>query len=196
MKREFGVALRMTLVSLVLTGILYPIAMTGIGQIAFHRQANGSMIVANGKEIGSELIGEAFQNPAYLYGRPSNAGSGYDARASGGSNWGPTSRKLHERAVAIADSLRALNPVAPGPVPVELVTASGSGLDPDVSPGAALWQAPRVAAARRVSLFQVQSLIRKHVERPTFGILGEARVNVLLVNIALDRQFGKPAGAR
>jgi potassium-transporting ATPase KdpC subunit len=187
MKRELMIAIRMTVVTLVLTGFIYPCVMTGVAQALFPHQAGGSIVSAGGREVGSELIGQTFSGAKYFHGRPSAAGNGYDATASTGSNLGPTSKKLHDRVAADAESLQAENPLAPGPVPVELVTASGSGLDPHVSVAAALWQAPRVAQARGVPLTSIESLIRQHVERRTFGFLGEPRVNVLLVNLALDR---------
>ncbi|MCI0572988.1 MAG: potassium-transporting ATPase subunit KdpC [Myxococcaceae bacterium] len=188
-------ALRASLVTLVVTCALYPLAVTGLGQLLFPDQANGSLVTdARGSTVGSGIIGQAFSRPAYLQGRPSAAGSGYDAAASSGSNLGPTSQKLRDRAVADAQRLAQENPDAPGLVPGELVTASGSGLDPHVSPEAASWQVPRVAHARGVAPERIQAVVDAHTEGRTFGILGEPRVNVLGVNLALDRQFGAPAG--
>ncbi|MBX3023533.1 potassium-transporting ATPase subunit KdpC [bacterium] len=186
-------ALRATAVTLVLTGIVYPLLMTGLAQGLFPYRANGSLLRdGTGAVIGSELIGQAFTRPEYLWPRPSAAGAnGYDATASGGSNLGPTSRTLRDRITAEIARLRASNPEAPGPIPADLVTASGSGLDPHLSPAAARWQVPRIAGARGVAPERVLALIEDSVEGRTFGVLGEPRVNVLLVNLALDRQFGK-----
>lgn len=195
MKRELMIAVRMTVATLVLTGILYPLAMTGVSQALFPRQANGSLVRAGNRDVGSTLIGQAFSSPAYFHGRPSAAGAGYDPAVSSGSNLGPTSKKLRDRVAADADSLVASNPQAPGPIPVDLVTASGSGLDPHVSPEGALWQAPRVAAARHAALAEVEALVRAHEEPPSFRLFGEPRVNVLLLNLDLDRHFGPPGRA-
>jgi K+-transporting ATPase ATPase C chain len=193
MKSEVVMAVRMTVVTLVLTGLLYPLLITGIARVAFPHQANGSLVTSEGRVVGSELIGQAFAKPAYFQTRPSAAGAnGYDATASSGSNLGPSSQKLRDRVAADLQRLRAENPQAPGLVPVELVTASASGLDPHLSPEAALWQAPRVAAARGVALADVEALLSKRVEGRTFGLLGEPRVNVLLLNLDLDRRFGQP----
>jgi K+-transporting ATPase ATPase C chain len=186
-------AVRATVVTLVLTGLAYPLAMTGAAQVLFPYRANGSLVTdEKGTVVGSELIGQAFTRPEYLWPRPSAAGSnGYDATASGGSNLGPTSLKLRDRITAEIARLTETNPDATGPIPADLVTASASGLDPHLSPAAALWQVPRVARARNVAPERVQALIEANIEGRTFGVLGEPRVNVLLVNLALDRQFGK-----
>lgn len=189
MKREIVIAVRMAAATLVLTGIVYPIVMTGVARLFFPRQANGSLVSAGGRVVGSELLGQAFTSPAYFHGRPSAAGSGYEGTASGGSNLGPTSKKLRDRVRADAESLRAQNLLVPGPVPVDLVTASGSGLDPHVSLEAALWQAPRVAAARGVALAQIENRVRNHLEPRALGLFGEPRVNVLLLNLDLDRSY-------
>jgi K+-transporting ATPase ATPase C chain len=187
-------AIRATVVTLVLTGLLYPLVMTGIAQGLFHHKAEGSFVTDGaGKVVGSELLAQGFASPGYFQPRPSAAGEkGYDPLASGGSNLGPTSKKLQDQAAANLGNLQKENPGAPGLVPVELVTASGSGLDPHLSPATALWQAPRVARARGVSLDRVRTLVEESVEGRDLGILGEPRVNVLQLNLALDRRLGAP----
>lgn len=198
MKKEMLIAVRMTLVTLVLTGLAYPLLITAFAQLLFPRQAGGSLAHRDGAVVGSDLIGQGFKAAGYFQGRPSAAGSeGYDATSSLGSNFGPTSQKLRDRITADLKRLQAENPQAPGRVPAELVTASGSGLDPHLSPEAARWQAPRVAAARHVPLDDVGQILERRVEGRTLGLLGEPRVNVLRLNLDLDERFGRPgAGSR
>jgi K+-transporting ATPase ATPase C chain len=192
-KGSLGPALRATVVTLVLTGIAYPLAVTGVAQLLFPRSADGSFVEDDrGRTVGSELLAQGFTSPSYFQARPSAAGEGYDPRASSGSNLGPTSKKLQDQAIARLDALVRANPDAPGRPPVELVTASGSGLDPHLSPSAALWQVTRVAAARGVSPERVRALVEESVEGRDLGVLGEPRVNVLLLNLALDRRLGPP----
>jgi K+-transporting ATPase ATPase C chain len=176
-----------TIVSVVLLGIAYPLVITGIGMVVFPHQAGGSMIVQDGKPIGSQIIGQLFTQPKYFQGRPSAAGkNGYDPTSTGGTNLAPTSKKLIDATKATIAALKKANPDAPGAPPMDLVTSSGSGIDPDISPDGAYYQAPRVAKARKMSLEDVRALIAAHVEGRTFGILGEPRVNVLQLNRALD----------
>jgi len=195
MREQLLVSLRMTVVTLVLTGILYPLAVTGVARLAFPHRASGSIVLdGSGRPVGSELLAQGFSSPGYFQPRPSAAGDkGYDSMASGGSNLGPTSTKLRDRVAADVARLRAENPSAPREVPAELVTTSGSGLDPHLSPAGALWQVPRVAAARGVGEARVRALVEDSLEGREWGLLGEPRVNVLLLNLALDRQFGRPA---
>jgi len=182
-------AVRITLVLTVLTGMLYPALVTGIAQAIFHKQANGSLIEVSGKVIGSELIGQKFTKPEYFQGRPSAAGDGYDAANSGASNFGPTNQKLVDRIKADAEKFRKENPDFTGPIPADLLTASASGLDPHLSPASAAAQVARVAKARGVALAQIQDLVDHHTDSRQLGILGEPRVNVLNLNLALDSQY-------
>ena len=179
-------ALLMTVVTTVLLGVVYPLVVTALAQTIFPDQANGQLILRDGHAIGSKLIGQVFSSPGYFHSRPSAAGTGYDATSSGGTNLGPTSQKLIASVRSAVEAARADNPNAP--VPIDLVTSSASGLDPDISPAAALFQVPRVATARHLDESIVRKLVLDHVEGRTFGLLGEPRVNVLLLNLDLDRQ--------
>jgi K+-transporting ATPase ATPase C chain len=176
-----------TVVSVVILGILYPVIIWGIGTLAFPHQAGGSIIVQNGKPIGSEIIGQLFTKPQYFQGRPSAAGkNGYDPTSTGGTNLAPTSKKLIDATKATIEALKKANPDAAGEPPMDLVTSSGSGIDPDISPEGAYYQAPRVAKARSMPLADVRAIVAAHITGRTLGILGEPRVNVLELNRALD----------
>lgn len=188
-------AVVLTLLLCALTGLVYPAVVTGLAQLLFPRQANGSLVVAQGRVVGSALLGQPFSRPDYFHPRPSAAGAGYDAAASGGSNAGPTSAGLAAAVARRVDSARALPGADPGPVPSDMVTASASGLDPDISPANALRQVERVARARGVAPARVRALVAGHVEGRQFGFFGEPRVNVLLLNLALDSATGRPGGA-
>jgi len=197
MRRELVTAVRTTLVTLAVTGLAYPLLTTAVAAVLFPERAAGSLIADGaGDPIGSELIAQPFARPGYLQPRPSAAGEkGYDAAGSSGSNLGPTSKALRERAEKELQRLQEENRNAPGPVPAELITTSASGLDPHLSPEAALWQAPRIARARNVDEARVRTVIEANVEGRDLLVLGEPRVNVLRVNRALDRHFGKVTSA-
>jgi K+-transporting ATPase ATPase C chain len=188
MWQQLGTGFKMMLVLTVLTGLLYPGVVTGLCQVFFPTRANGSLIVANGHVIGSELIGQNFKKPEYFQPRPSAAGNdGYDPMASGASNLGPTNQKLADRVKDSVASFRKNNPDYTGPIPADLVTSSGSGLDPDISPASAEAQAPRIAKARGVPVEQVRNLIASHTQGRDLGFMGDPRVNVLEINLALDQ---------
>jgi len=185
MKKHIVTAILMTVVTTVLLGIIYPFVVTGLAQLIFPRQANGSLITSGGKLIGSHLIGQPFSSPGYFRSRPSAAGTaGYDAGNSSGSNFGPTNKMLIDRMNGDIQKAQAENPNAP--VPMDLVTTSGSGLDPHISPEAAAFQVPRVARERGMSEADVSALIANHTEGRQLGFLGEPRVNVLELNLDLD----------
>ncbi len=190
MWRQFAPAFRMILFFTVLTGLVYPGLVTGVGQVLFHRQANGSLVEVNGQVVGSSLVGQNFAKAEYFHPRPSAAGdNGYDASASNASNFGPTNQKLIDRVKASVEQFRKDNPDYTGPIPVDLVTASASGLDPDISVASAEAQAARVAKARSVSVDQVLLIIHQQMKGRVLGFLGEPRVNVLRLNLELDRRF-------
>ena len=184
MKRNLLIALWFTMVTTLIFGILYPLAITGLAQMLFPSRANGQLIERGGKIIGSRIIGQAFTEPGYFRSRPSSAGTGYDATSSSGSNLGPTNKALIDRVKADVQKAQAENPLTP--VPVDLVTASASGLDPEISPAAAEFQVSRVARERKISEAELRSLVQKFTQDRQFGILGELRVNVLELNLELD----------
>ena len=187
MWRQLGPAFRFTLFFTILTGLVYPGVVTAVCQAVFRHQANGSLMEVNGQPVGSSLIGQNFSKPEYFQPRPSAAGNdGYDASASNASNFGPTNQKLIDRVKAAVDKFHKDNPDYTGPIPADLLTASGSGLDPDLSPAAAEAQAPRIAKSRSIPLDRVLELIRAKTEGRTFGLLGEPHVNVLRLNLDLD----------
>lgn len=191
LKNQLRPAILVTLVLMVITGLAYPGLVTAVAQLLFPRQANGSLVVVNGQVVGSELIGQQFARADYFHARPSAAGAGYDDTLSGGTNLGPTSAKLADTLVAQAvDSEVKLDGAVKGRVPADLVTSSGSGLDPHISPASAELQVARVARARGLEVGFVRQLVSRHTESRQFGILGEPRVNVLRLNLALDSLRG------
>jgi potassium-transporting ATPase KdpC subunit len=190
MKKNLITAVLMTLVTTVLFGLFFPLLITGLAQVLFPKQANGELITKNGKVLGSRLIGQTFSSPGYFHSRPSNAGTGYDASNSGASNLGPTNQTLIARVQADADHLQKENPGAP--IPMDLLTSSASGLDPDISPEAAEFQVPRIARERGLREAVVREAVRQHTESRQFGFLGEPRVNVLELNLTLDEISPKP----
>jgi potassium-transporting ATPase KdpC subunit len=180
-------ALLFTIVTVVAFGLIYPVVMTGLSQLLFPSQANGSMVYQDGRPIASSIIGQLWTKPQYFHGRPSAAGKGYDPTSTGATNLGPTSKKLVDSTKATIVALQKENPEATVPIPMDLVTSSASGIDPDISPQAAIYQAPRVAKARHMSTQAVLALVAQHVHGRTLGFLGEPRVNVLELNSALDK---------
>jgi K+-transporting ATPase ATPase C chain len=190
MKKNLTIAVLMTLVTTVLFGLLFPLVITGLAQVFFPKQANGELLTRNGHIVGSRLIGQTFSSPGYFHSRPSSAGTGYDADNSSGSNLGPTNQSLISRVQGDADRLQPENPTAT--IPIDLLTASGSGLDPHISPEAAEFQVPRIAKERGLSEDVVREAIRQHTQPRQVGFLGEARVNVLELNLTLDEISSKP----
>jgi K+-transporting ATPase ATPase C chain len=197
MKQILIPAVMLTLVITVLTGLVYPLVVTGIAQVLLPHRANGSLIEANGKVVGSELIGQKFTRPEYFHGRPSAAGdNGYDAANSGATNFGPTNQALVNRVRDDVKKFRQENPTYTGPIPADLLTTSASGLDPDISPASAFAQVDRVAKARGVGADAVHRTVEQRVEGRQFEILGEPRVNVLALNLDLDKAFGAVAAGK
>ena len=190
MKKNLLIAVWFTLLTTVIFGVLYPLGITGLAQLFFRDRANGQLVEKNGQLVGSRIIGQAFSGPGYFHPRPSAAGTGYDPTASGGSNLGPTNKALLERVKGDVQKLQSENPSAP--IPVDLVTTSGSGLDPDISPAAAEFQILRVARARGVQEDVVRGLVKKHTKDRDLGFLGEPRVNVLELNLDLDQRHPLP----
>jgi K+-transporting ATPase ATPase C chain len=187
MKQILIPAVLFTLVITVLTGFIYPLMVTGLSQAMFHHQADGSLIAVNGKVVGSELIGQKFTKPEYFHGRPSGAGDGYDAANSGATNLGPTNQNLVNRVRDDIKKFRLENPTYAGPIPADLLTSSASGLDPHISPASAYAQVDRVAKARNKAPDEIRRIVERHVEGRQFGIFGEPRVNVLALNLDLDK---------
>ena len=187
--RHVTTSVLFTIVTVVALGLIYPLLIWALGSVLFHHQAGGSLIVdKSGKVIGSELVGQSWAKPQYFQGRPSAAGKGYDPTSTGGTNLGPTSKKLIDATKSTIAALKKANPGATGPIPMDLVTSSASGIDPDISPQGAYYQVPRVAKARGMQAGAVRALVTAHVARRQFGFLGEPRVNVLELNRALDAQ--------
>ena len=184
MKKNLLISVWFTLVTTLMFGLIYPLAITGLSQVLFHDRANGQLVERNGRVAGSRIIGQAFTGPGYFHSRPSAAGNGYDAAASSGSNLGPTNRALLDRVKGDVQKLQSENPNSP--IPIDLVTASGSGLDPEISPAAAEFQIPRVARERNMNETEGRALVAKHTLGRQFGVLGEPRVNVLELNLDVD----------
>jgi K+-transporting ATPase ATPase C chain len=185
--RHLGTSALYTIVTVILLGIVYPLVMTGIAMVIFPKQANGSIVYVDGKPVGSDIIGQLWTKDRYFQGRPSAAGkNGYDPTATSGTNLGPTSKKLIDATRATIVALKKANPDATLPIPMDLVTSSASGIDPDISPEAALYQAPRIAKARKMGVDAVDAIVAKYVHERELGFLGEPHVNVLELNLALD----------
>jgi K+-transporting ATPase ATPase C chain len=196
LQKQFRPAIVLTLVLCLITGFIYPGIVTALAQLLFPRQANGSMVTVNGHVIGSSLIGQSFAAADYFHSRPSAAGTGYDATASGGTNKGPTDAKLADTLIAQAvDSAVRTDGGVRGQIPSDMVTSSGSGLDPHISPATALLQVVRVARARSTTDSAVRALVTRHIQPRQFGVLGESTVNVLALNLALDSLFPRRSGA-
>ena len=191
MLKQIRPAIVMMVVLTIVTGLVYPLAMTGIAQLVFPRQANGSLIKVGDKVIGSEIIAQGFTKPEYFHPRPSAAGNGYDGTNSNGSQLGPLSQKLKDRVNASVEQFRKENPEYHGPIPSDLLTTSASGLDPHISPDGAAVQVARVAAARGVSADRINQLVAEYTEKASLGFVGEPRVNVLMLNLALDALISK-----
>jgi K+-transporting ATPase ATPase C chain len=194
MKKNLLIAVWFTLVTTIMFGLIYPLGITGLAQVFFHDRANGQLIEKDGKLVGSRIIGQAFAGSSYFHSRPSSAGNGYDPTSSGGSNLAPTNKNLLERVKGDAQKLQAENPT--DPIPVDLVTTSGSGLDPDISPAAAEFQISRVAQSRGMKQEDVRALVQKHTRGRDLGFLGEPRVNVLELNLELETNSPKLKGAK
>jgi potassium-transporting ATPase KdpC subunit len=185
--KNLRISILMTIATTILLGVIYPLVVTGLAQVLFHHKANGQLIEKNGTVVGSTIIGQGFSSPGYFHSRPSAAGNGWDAANSGGSNLGPTNQKLIDRVKGDVATAQADNPGTP--VPIDLVTTSASGFDPHITPAAAEFQLARVAKERGITVDQLRALVVKHTEDRQFGLLGEARVNVLELNLDLDEQF-------
>ena len=194
MKKNLWISLMMTIATTVLFGLIYPLIVTALAQLIFPHNANGQLIIKNGTVVGSSIIGQGFSGPQYFHSRPSAAGNGYDAANSGGSNLGPTNQKLLDRVKADVVRADAENP-SPR-VPIDLVTTSASGLDPHITPAAAEFQLSRVARARRIAMQELRAVVTEHTEGRQFGILGEPRINVLELNLDLDKQFPSRTAAQ
>src|SRR6476661_3054938 len=194
MKKNLLIAVLMTVVTTVLLGLVYPLVVTGLAQVLFPHKANGQLINKGGKAVGSSIIGQGFSGARYFHSRPSAAGNGWDAANSGGSNFGPTNQKLLDRVKGDVATAQAENPGTP--VPIDLVTTSASGFDPHITPASAEFQLPRVAKARGITIEKLRTIVENHTEPRQFGILGEARVNVLELNLDLDEYFSMNNNAK